>query len=529
MGLWAMLWLSLQATNITSFLNPSSPLAFFNGIRAILPFAAGFSAMILMLANLSQQRPRGFRFFGPLGLMVVYGLVGIAAATLSPDMSVALHWMILYLSVPLVLWAVVWGTDPLGRIGFIIKFNWFLILFGFAVLFVYTLIYLDLSPNLSKSWTLLQCDRAGSWFVSTGGNIRSTGVGRFAAIAAIISFSLLWQSKRWRLVWIAVLYLSLVLLLSTAARTSIIGIAAAIPLIAVLQGGRKVVIAAILALAVLAPAAWAVGVPQTFLQTCILRSYDPAGIDYLNIQSPPAAEPDPGSATAAKPPPASSGTQDSPGPGVLTPDPPGLDGSAVLPAIDGEGRANSGSSNVAEIPTQDGKIVVEPAPGIPESTAKQTTPPVRKTDSKPGPDFLPPGFLALSGRTIVWTKGWAFIKLSPFLGYGFHGDRLVLGTHLHNSVLHAMMQTGLAGTIPFAGALLYGWLLLFKGVKTLGRIPAVQKQIMIPTAGILVFLSIRSIFESVGAFFGIDWFLLAPLLLYLQILDSNRDLIDEAG
>lgn len=144
------------------------------------------------------------------------------------------------------------------------------------------------------------------------------------------------------------------------------------------------------------------------------------------------------------------------------------------------------------------------------------------------PTFIPTGFFKFNGRTVVWATGWGFIKQSIWLGYGFHGDRLVLGTHIHNSFMHAMIQTGLIGTLSFIAAMVYGWILMLKIVFALGRIPAVQKQLVIQTAGILVFLSIRAIFESTGAFFSVDWLLLAPLLLYLQIVDSNRHRTEEA-
>jgi len=43
---------------------------------------------------------------------------------------------------------------------------------------------------------------------------------------------------------------------------------------------------------------------------------------------------------------------------------------------------------------------------------------------------------------------------SPFLSYGFHADRFLLNTHAHNSFVHALLQTGAIGTIPFLLALL---------------------------------------------------------------------------
>ena len=35
--------------------------------------------------------------------------------------------------------------------------------------------------------------------------------------------------------------------------------------------------------------------------------------------------------------------------------------------------------------------------------------------------------------------------------------------------------------------------------------------------GVLAFFSVRSLFESSGAFFGVDWLLLAPLFVYLGL------------
>ena len=287
--LWAMLWLGLQSGPITDVFNAENPIGFLHGLRSIFPFAAAWLAIIIMLAKVSQQRPRGFRFFGPLGLTVVYGLVGIAAAFLSPDISVSLRWAILYLSVPLVLWAVVWGNDPLGKIGRIIALNWLLVLFGVAALFVFTLIYLDLGSILLRPGALLQCQRAGSWFISTAGLIRGTGVGRFAAVTAIVAFSLLLRGN-WRILWIAVLVLSLSLLMTTGARTSLVGLAAAVPVVGVLHGGKNAIIVGALAIAVLVPVLLSTGYHETFLRGCVLRGWDAAGISYLNMRSPPSLE-----------------------------------------------------------------------------------------------------------------------------------------------------------------------------------------------------------------------------------------------
>ncbi|MCH8256721.1 MAG: O-antigen ligase family protein [Proteobacteria bacterium] len=126
----------------------------------------------------------------------------------------------------------------------------------------------------------------------------------------------------------------------------------------------------------------------------------------------------------------------------------------------------------------------------------------------------------MTGRTVVWAEGLRLFKESPLLGYGFHADRLLLEAHAHNILIHALIQTGLMGTIPIIAALLLGWFLLLKNLRNLNRLPAGHKILVIQTAGILAYLSVRAVSESTGAFFGVDWLILGPLLLYVRVIDS---------
>ncbi|SVD99639.1 uncharacterized protein METZ01_LOCUS452493, partial [marine metagenome] len=110
-----------------------------------------------------------------------------------------------------------------------------------------------------------------------------------------------------------------------------------------------------------------------------------------------------------------------------------------------------------------------------------------------------------SGRTSVWKEGWALFKRSPILGYGFHADRLLLNTHLHNSIAHAFFQTGLMGGIPFVSALVISWIFMFRMVRRVLLNSYIDKHIVVQVAGVLTFLTTRSLPESTGAFFGVDW------------------------
>ena len=125
-------------------------------------------------------------------------------------------------------------------------------------------------------------------------------------------------------------------------------------------------------------------------------------------------------------------------------------------------------------------------------------------------------YVPLSGRSSVWQEGLKLFWESPILGYGFHADRLKLNAHMHNSLLHSMVQTGLVGTIPFVTALILGWIALIKVFIVRHTLPLVHRHLVVQACALLMFLSLRTIPESTGAFFGVD-------LLLLIIKVSNPD------
>jgi hypothetical protein len=432
LGLWGILLLGIQAGSIGQVLNPGIPVAFFQGLRAVLPLVAGSLGLFILLTKLSRDRSAGFLFVGPLGLAALYGLVGLASAFFSPDGTVALYWTAAYVSVPLVLWAIVWGNDALDSAGRIVYLNWLIVILAVAALFVAAILYLKLGTVILTPSLWLDCKlnaawggesgswEGNSWYKLTSGALRPTGVGRYAAIAAIVALGGLWQG-RWRYLWGAVLVAAGVLLLTSGARTSFIGIAVAAPLVVLLHGGKRAALAGLVVIALLVPLVWGTGIHRDFLNLC------------LRV-----------------------------------------------------GSIRTAEAAASEEGTSSGKSIT------------------------------------LSGRTIVWTDGWRLFKESPLLGWGFHADRLILGTHLHNAFLHALVQTGIVGAIPFMAALILGWVLLYKALRNRAHLPGVHRHLVIQTAGILTFLSVRAITESTGAFFGVDWLILAPLLLYLQAVNRYR-------
>jgi O-antigen ligase len=124
----------------------------------------------------------------------------------------------------------------------------------------------------------------------------------------------------------------------------------------------------------------------------------------------------------------------------------------------------------------------------------------------------------LTGRETTWQKGLAKIGESPFFGWGFHADRMLLDSqHMHNSYLHAGIQAGVVGALLFAAAVTVLWAFLWKSgvlrrVRTAG---GDDRTLLTQSVLILGFLTSRSFFESTAAFYGVDLLLFVPAVCYL--------------
>ena len=473
MGLWFLLYLSLQSGDIRDITNPGSKYGLLQAFRATLPLIAASVAVVILATKLLGQRPGSSLFLGPLGLLAVYGLVGVIASTQSPSGFVSLYWSVSFLSVPLVLWAIVWRSNNIDWIGRVVTLNWLVLIFASASLFAFGLIYLNLGSFISSPGNWLDCSPQ-AWLEKTSHFIRSTGVGRYAALAGIISLSRLWH-PRWRSLWGLIFVASMILLLYSGARTAMVGFGVAVPVIVLLSGGKRAALGILIVGVVLTPVFWTTGIHSEFFDNCIFRRASSSGPSL---------------------------------PAVPEPSVPSLADSVVqiTPVPD---EPNSAGPVVQITPVPD-----EPSPYDLISNGSDHI-------DIPLVGAIPRNFFNFSGRTIVWRNGIAIFKGSPILGRGFHADRLLLRTHAHNSLVHSLIQTGLAGTIPFVAGVLFAWALLIRTSLNLARLSQEHKLQFIQVAGVLAFLSLRSVTESTGAFFGVDWLLLGPILLFLQVVNSR--------
>ena len=128
----------------------------------------------------------------------------------------------------------------------------------------------------------------------------------------------------------------------------------------------------------------------------------------------------------------------------------------------------------------------------------------------------------LSGRTSgVWKDSINLFYSSPIIGYGFQADRFFLnGQHTHNSILHALVQSGILGTLFFVLAYLSTFIILLRLFK-IYKVKEEDKKFLLIFLFVLIFFGIRSITESV-AFFSADWLFVAPIIAYTQFLYEDK-------
>ena len=158
---------------------------------------------------------------------------------------------------------------------------------------------------------------------------------------------------------------------------------------------------------------------------------------------------------------------------------------------------------------------------IPEQESEQPAVEPQTLPKGPVLGIIPRKLFGFTGRTSVWLEGWELLKRSPLIGYGFHADRLILNKHMHNSLMQALIQTGIVGAAAFVAAMVYGWALLVSLLRNLGRLSPSHKHVVIRLGAVLAFLSMRAFPESTGAFFGVDWLILAPILFYLHVMQRS--------
>lgn len=142
----------------------------------------------------------------------------------------------------------------------------------------------------------------------------------------------------------------------------------------------------------------------------------------------------------------------------------------------------------------------------------------------------------LSGREATWGRAFQLIGQSPFLGWGFDADRIMMNQeHIHNSYIHAMLQVGIIGALLFFASLVSIWVLVFKTrlLEHTRDILGEDQTVLMESILIVAFLTSRSFFESTAAFYGVDELLIVPAMAFIslyafKIRSGESEAVEEA-
>lgn len=133
-------------------------------------------------------------------------------------------------------------------------------------------------------------------------------------------------------------------------------------------------------------------------------------------------------------------------------------------------------------------------------------------------DWGQPRFWTFAGRADHWQEDLELVRASPVVGWGFFSDHILDYPHAHNAFVQSLMHAGIGGAILFVAAWVWAW----KGLARAGlrdrfrALSLARRTTLMEASMILAFLTIRSLVESSGAFFGIDLLLLLPVLAVIR-------------
>lgn len=131
------------------------------------------------------------------------------------------------------------------------------------------------------------------------------------------------------------------------------------------------------------------------------------------------------------------------------------------------------------------------------------------------------GVVSMTGRTRAWAEGWKAFQDSPIIGAGHWADRMIIGEHVHNAFMQALMSAGLVGLIPYTASWVVAWMMFIRCLKHRESLPPLHRLLFIQCGAMLTFFFVRSIPETTTASFSVDLLVMVPVLAYLEILDRE--------
>jgi O-antigen ligase len=211
--LWLLVWGGMYS-DVSRFQAESllaGPLSFVLTLRPFLPVLA----MALCLVLLARRRTIALALEpGPFLMFSLSGLLGAVFFFLSPEPFFSLYWAGLFLSAPFVVWTLVHTGEPEARLGLLMNIN-------AAVIIVMVIFYIA-----GPLWPILRgAHNPRLYKLPFGLGLQTAnGVGRFAAVLAILALSRLRGPELYkRVLWAGLLVVSVIALALSESRTAILG------------------------------------------------------------------------------------------------------------------------------------------------------------------------------------------------------------------------------------------------------------------------------------------------------------------
>lgn len=125
------------------------------------------------------------------------------------------------------------------------------------------------------------------------------------------------------------------------------------------------------------------------------------------------------------------------------------------------------------------------------------------------------------GRLRPWENALHESWNSPIWGFGHQSDRVLLGELSHNTFIYALMAGGYIGATLFLVGLMWAWRLFFRIRAHAARLSRIDHVMTIQAGAILLFFTLRSVTELSGVSFSVDTMLLVPIVAYFTLLDRE--------
>lgn len=231
---WLMLWLGIN-TGPWVIRHPSDGfVGHLHYIRTIVPllfFGVG-SAVLLYQETLSNV------IKGPVRLWLIYGLLGVVSGWASSlNLLSATYWGVTYLSAFVWLRLFIHGEDAVNKT---IQLNWWswvlmVIFLSGLVVFAKDALFVDTRWGLSGYGVVQRVGSIGEMPMS-----RASGMARFAAVPAVVSFVFLFRDRGFRrLLWAIPFVLGAALVYLMQSRGAILGLGFAIGFVMLFLGSRS--------------------------------------------------------------------------------------------------------------------------------------------------------------------------------------------------------------------------------------------------------------------------------------------------